>query len=68
MNYVMIAIKVPSELAARIKRNAQEEDRSMSSYLRRLLTKSIQSDCNHVWEVVNDNPTCSNCGFVSYGQ
>jgi len=39
---VMVGLKLPRDLAAEIRRAAREDDRTVSGYLRRLLTKVIR--------------------------
>jgi hypothetical protein len=37
----VIAVKVPAELAVAIRRQAREDDRTVSGYLRRLLAAAV---------------------------
>jgi hypothetical protein len=39
----VLAVKVPRNLAAEIKRRAREDDRTVSAFLRRKLTATIQA-------------------------
>jgi len=38
----LIGVKVPADLAADIKRAAQADDRTVSGYLRRLITAAVR--------------------------
>lgn len=40
----VIAVKVPADLAIAIRKQAREDDRTVSGYLRRLLTAAVQPD------------------------
>lgn len=40
----VIAVKVPTALAEEIKRQAREDDRTVSGYLRRLLAAAVQPE------------------------
>lgn len=40
----VIAVKVPAELAIAIRRQAREDDRTVSGYLRRLLAAAVKPE------------------------
>ena len=40
----VIAVKVPAALAVAIRRQAREDDRTVSGYLRRVLAAAVQPD------------------------
>ena len=39
---VMVGLKLPADLAAEIRRQANEDDRTVSGYLRRLITAAVR--------------------------
>jgi hypothetical protein len=43
-NPEVIAVKVPVDLASAIRRQAREDDRTVSGYLRRLLAAAVARD------------------------